>query len=150
MTTKFKSAYNRPDKCVLKFDPEFPSRTKQSHKLECDINHIIKKHDKLGILTHVNKAIAMYGDFTEKNEYADAQNLITTADKNFLALPSEVRRKFDHKADEFLEFATNPDNLDEMVSMGLAIKPKKVKKPLPTEVTIISSEKNEESIKKDV
>lgn len=127
---KIKSAYNQErkkhDSALFFLDEDgecLPSRTKQSHKLECDINHIIKKYDKHKVLTHVNTAIAMYGDFTETHEYQDAQNLISVSDSNFSQIPAPIRRRFGDNAGEFLEFATNPENLDEMVKLGLAVKP---------------------------
>lgn len=126
--TTIKSAYDRvrDHEPLLFLDADgecLPTLTKQSFKHECDINHIVKKYDKTGIITHVNKAIAQYGDFTQENEYQEALDLIKTSNHNFMQIPSEIRGRFDNNAGKFLEFATNPDNLDEMVNLGLAVKP---------------------------
>lgn len=134
MTTKFKTAYHHPKVKGISFLDEdgktSPSRTKQSFKAECDINNIIKKYDKTGLLTHVNHAIAQYGDFTETNEFQDALNLVETSKRNFSQIPSEIRNRFGNNAGIFLEFATNPKNIDEMVSLGLAIKPEIIKETI--------------------
>ena len=37
-------------------------------------------------------------------------------------MPLEVRKRFNYDPSAFLEFAENPNNLDELVSMGLATK----------------------------
>lgn len=122
-----KSAYSRKrDHKKLSFIDEdgkcLPSRTKQTFIHECDINNIVKKYDKQGILTHVNKAIAQYGDFTQVNEFQDALDLVERSNRNFMTIPANIRGRFDNNAGEFLEFATNPKNLDAMVELGLAKK----------------------------
>lgn len=141
------SAYKREKHAGISFLDEdgncLPTKTKQSFKEECDINNIVKKYDKgRGLLTHVNHAIAQYGDFTEKNEYQDALNLLNQSRDNFAKIPSEIRRQFDNDPGEFLEFAGNPANLDKMVEMGLAIKPTPIKETI-TKVEVINPETTE-------
>lgn len=46
--------------------------------------------------------------------------MIRAADQNFMLLPSNIRRKFNNNAGEFFEFATNPENEQQLVEMGLA------------------------------
>ena len=97
--------------------------TEQSHKKMCDINHILKQYDKTGLITHVNNARAEYGDYTEVNEYQEAMNTVIKAQADFMELPSEIRKKFANDPGNFVEFVTNPDNLEEMYDLGLAIRP---------------------------
>lgn len=97
-------------------------RTEQCHKKECDINNIIKKYDKHGLITHVNQAIAHYGDYTEINEFSVSMNTVKKAQELFDALPATVREKFGNDPGKYVEFVTNPENHEEMVKMGLAIK----------------------------
>lgn len=106
-----------------------PSRTKQCHKDECDINNIVKKYDKHGLLTHVNNAIAQYGDYSEINEFLESQLIVKKAEQSFSEIPSEIRAKFKNNAGEFFEFANNPANIDELVNLGLAHKPEIVENP---------------------
>lgn len=96
--------------------------TEQHHKDEVDINRVLAKADKTGLLTHVQKAKAMYGDFTEVNEYQTSLNLVNKAQGAFMDLPSKIRKRFNHDPGEFLEFVTNPANLEEMAELGLATK----------------------------
>jgi phage internal scaffolding protein len=42
------------------------------------------------------------------------------AEESFYRLPSKVRMKFDNDPLDFIDFASNPDNLDEMRELGLA------------------------------
>lgn len=96
------------------------SLTKQAFKDECDINKIVANYDRTGLLSHVSSAVARYGDFTEVNEYQESLNTVLRAQRDFDELPADVRKRFHNDPGEFFEFATNPDNFDQMVEMGLA------------------------------
>lgn len=131
-----KSAHNRPRdhkaKTFKNFNEEGETLfglTKQAFKEECDINAIIKKHDGgRGILTHVNRAQALYGDFTlHTNEYQDAVQLVQTQNDNFMKIDSSIRGRFDNDAGKFVEFVGNPANTEECIKLGL-----KIAEPAPT------------------
>ena len=98
-------------------------RTEQCHKNLCSIDNIIRQYDKTGLITHLNNAVANYGDFTEVNEYQDSLNLVMEAQDAFAELPSHIRKKFDYDPGQFFEFATNPENKDELIDLGLAEAP---------------------------
>lgn len=49
--------------------------------------------------------------------------LYWTPKKSFMTLPASVRERFANDPGEFLKFAEDPANLDEMVDMGLATYP---------------------------
>jgi len=139
---QFRTAYDGNRYSVsLKFldengDPAV-GRTKQCFKDTCDVNKILRQYDKTGLLTHVNEAQKRYGDFTQVNEYQVSLNIVNEAKASFAALPSNVRKEFDNDPGKFMEFISNPQNLDKMVEMGLAVKPSK---QAPTEVVIINPE----------
>lgn len=147
MSTKAKiySAYSHPPKVQVTFllpdGSKQIGRTKQSFKEEADINNIVKKHGREIIKRNAEAAVQAYGDFTEINEYQDAQNLVIKSNQNFEKLPSAIRRKFGNNAGEFLEFATNPKNQDELVQMGLADKPPEEIVIPPLDVNVITPEK---------
>ena len=124
MTKKqgFNTAYG--DRIREQFHTEGESLTQQQFKKECDIKEIIKRHDRTGIIAHVNRGIAQYGDYSEVHEYREALDLINNATESFMGLPSDVRKMFDNDPGEFFEFATNPDNAERMVELGLAPSPR--------------------------
>lgn len=123
MTKKatFRTAYG--DRVREQFHTEGESLTQQHMLQECDIKEIIKKHDRTGIITHVNRGVEQYGDFSEINEYREALDLVNNAMGSFMQLPSDIRKMFDNDPGEFFEFATNPDNAARMVELGLAPSP---------------------------
>lgn len=116
-----------------------PAMTEQCHKKECDIGHILKKYDKTGLLTHVNNTKAEYGDFTEVGDYKESLNKIIKAQDSFMELPSEIRKKFGNDPGNYIEFVTNPNNKEEMIDLGLAIR--EPKKEIP-KVEIVGSVPN--------
>lgn len=92
--------------------------TEQHHKKECDVNLIIKKFDKTGLITHVQKLEARYGDVTGL-DFRKAQDLVINAQSMFDDLPADIRKRFRNDAGEFLEFMENADNRDEAIKLGL-------------------------------
>lgn len=120
----FRTAYD--GKRVNTSDVDFTdteSMTEQCHKNDCDINTIIRKYDKTGLITHVNQAVARYGDFTLVNEYQENLQMVINAQVAFDELPAHIRKKFGNDPGAFFEFATDPSNLDKMIEFGLANKP---------------------------
>lgn len=118
---QFRSAYG--DRIKVPFMCDGESLTQQHFAEECDIRNIIKKHDRTGLISHVARGQAQYGDYSEINEYREALDLINNADQAFGSLPSAVRKMFDNNAGEFFEFATDPANASKMVELGLAPSP---------------------------
>nr|UXQ88128.1 MAG: internal scaffolding protein [Microvirus sp.] len=95
------------------------SLTKQSFKDECNINKIMAKFQKTGAINHYMAYAEEYGDASPV-ELSDAQQIIINAQTMFDDLPSKLRKKFNNKPEEFLEFVQNPENLAEMRKIGLA------------------------------
>lgn len=112
------------------------SLTEQHHKDSVSVQNILRQYDKTGIINHVATAKAEYGDFTEVNEYQESLNRIIRANDAFEALPSGIRKKFNNDPGEFFEFATNPENLDQLRELGLA-KPAPAE-PKPTQVEVVN------------
>lgn len=96
-----------------------PSRTKQSYQEESEINNIVKRYMKTGMLDHLAKYAGRYDDLPAAGDFHQAMNLITDANSMFEELPSAVRSRFGNDPAGFLDFVGNPENREEMVEMGL-------------------------------
>lgn len=94
------------------------SYTMQSHRDSTDINKIMAKYVNRGVIDHINQNEPEYG-FATECDFREAMELIIKAQDMFDDLPSEVRLKFQNDPAEFLGFVENPDNIDELRSMGL-------------------------------
>lgn len=132
-----RAAYDDRERIAIDFyddEGNHDGMTEQHHKDACDVHCIISQYDKTGLITHVSGAKAMYGDFTQNNEYQEALNLVIKAQNAFDDLPAKVRQRFGNDPGEFLEFVSNPENQEEMVKLGLA---QKLVEPAPTKVEIV-------------
>ena len=93
----------------------------QQHKAaECDINNIMSRYERDGILPHVNQYQGQYGDFTGVVDYQTALHLVQDAEDCFMSLPANIRKRFDNDPGQFFDFVSKPANVDEMISLGLA------------------------------
>ncbi len=116
-----RSAYSKKSPVRLNFNGT--SRTKQSFKDETDINAIMARFQKTGMLEFVNKHEPQYGDVTAL-DFQISMESVATAREMFADLPSKVRDRFNNEPAELLEFLDNPDNRDEAVLLGLVTLPK--------------------------
>jgi len=102
------------------------SRTKQAFKDECDINVIMRRFKKVCGTEFLEKFAGYtggeFGDFSNVVDYRSAIEQVRAAEAVFGALPAILRKRFDNDAAAFLDFCQNPDNLEEMVELGLATK----------------------------
>lgn len=104
-----------------------PSMTQQQFKDEADINYIVSMYDSSGVMPTFHgdgqPAQPVFGDFASLPDNAqEMYNRMIEAKNNFDNLPLEVRKRFNYNPAAFLEFVDNPENLDELVAMGLATK----------------------------
>lgn len=92
--------------------------TEQAHKDRCDVNKIMRKYDKSGLITHVSKFEAEFGD-TTGIEFKSMMDKISSAQSSFNELPSAIRTRFDNEAYKLLQFMDDPNNRDEAIKLGL-------------------------------
>lgn len=115
--TPFLTAYGPKIKTSITFPPD-EGRTKQSFKDECDINLIMARYAKTGVIEFAEKHEPQYGDCTGI-EFQAGMLLIARAQEMFDDLPSQIRSRFDNNPSEFLDFVQNPENRAECAKMGL-------------------------------
>ena len=103
---------NKKRETILKeIGPKFgPSQTKQAFKDSCDINKILAKARAKGVVTHLNRHQAEYGDFTDIPDLLEAKARLDRANEIFEDLPGEIKREFGQNAQEFFSWANDPEN----------------------------------------
>ncbi len=99
-------------------------RTKQSFAEESNINIIMKRYEKTGMLEHLNTHQGEYGNFIAAPDYHTAMNRIREAGEMFMSIPAGVRARFDNDPAQFLAFVQDPKNKGELVTLGLAVSPR--------------------------
>lgn len=118
----FHRAYG-PRKAKKIYEPG-ESLTKQSFKDDCDLNVIMARYTKTGVLPTNLREDGIYGDFSEVGDYQRAQEIYLRANDQFQALPGKVRARFNNDPAEFLDFCSRSENKEEMVYLGLIDKSK--------------------------
>ncbi len=118
---KMKIAYQPHDRVQIHFTE--PTMTKQSFADECDVNNIMARFEKTGVLEHLNTHQGDYADFIGVEDYHTSLNRIHEATEAFMTIPANIRAEFDNDPGKFVAFADDPKNLDRMVELGLANKP---------------------------
>lgn len=99
-----------------------PSLTQQHSKDEVDINKIMARYIKTGVIDHVAKYEPQYTDNTAL-DYHESQNIILKANDMFSELPSPVRKQFNNDPASFLDFVSDESNHSKLQEMGLTTTP---------------------------
>lgn len=97
---------------------DMPSMTQQHFKEECDVNNILAKFVRTGVLP-ANCRPGDYFDCSNIQDYQDCLNRVIEAQDHFNALPAGLRKHFQNDPGNFLEFIENPDNLQRGIEIGL-------------------------------
>lgn len=106
------------------------SMTKQSFKNETNINNIMSKYEKTGVIDHLSQHNGSYGDFSNVPSFHEALNMIKHSEHMFQNLPANIRKHFNNDPAEFLEFYDDPDNHDATIEMGLRPQPEPAPEPV--------------------
>lgn len=122
--------FDKFDSCGI--DCSTPVITKQSFKDECDINNIMMKYIRTGLVDHVNRYQGRYGDFSDVPDMLQAFDIIERSEEMFNSLPSDIRKDFNNDVVAFLEFAQDPANTDALKEYGLIPDDRTPANPVPT------------------
>lgn len=137
------SAYvhkDNSDPCYSVDFTDSPSLTRQEFAAECDINTLMSQYEKTGVINHFNSGEPQYVDFTEIPDLQNSLHVLADATAAFMSLPATVRRDFNNDPTQFLEFASDPKNLDKMREYGLAPPAPPVQEEKIQKVEIVSPE----------
>jgi len=99
---------------------EDDSLTQQQFKEEADINTIVDRFMKSGVLP-TPAVMPQFMDVEGQFDYQTAMNYVRQADENFMRMDAKVRARFNNSPQEFLEFFANPENTEEAIRLGLAV-----------------------------
>lgn len=96
-----------------------PSLTIQSEKDSCDINLIVAKYAKSGIMGNWRTDQPMYGDFSSSTDFHDSFARIQQAEDSFMQLPANIRTRFENDPGKLIDFLSDVKNRDEAIALGL-------------------------------
>lgn len=92
--------------------------TEQGHKKECDVNEIIKKYDRTGLISHISRIEAKFGDLTGA-DFKTMQDKVANAMSMFEELPAHIKNRFEQSPAKLLEFMEHKENREEAIKLGL-------------------------------
>lgn len=111
------------------------SRTRQEFKDECNINVIMKRYEKTGVISHVSNRQPRYVDFGDGvPDFHTAMNMMVDAEAAFMSLPASVRKRFENDPASFVEYASDVKNIEQLREWGLAAPEKVPDAPMKVEV----------------
>lgn len=108
-------------------DGEFVSKAKQSFRDFADINKIVARYQKTGMIDNLNKRVEpFYGDVSDIGSYQESMEVVLKADTLFMQMSASVRERFDNDPNKMIKFLSDKSNYDEAVKLGMVIphKPK--------------------------
>jgi len=123
-----KKVRNAFDRVRSQKDFSEPKITDPSFKNMCDINVIMDKYSKTGMLPNFPKKEASFLDATQLPSFLEAHEIVTRAKEEFSKLPAAIRKACDHKIENFESFLQNPDNHDFCLKHGILVPKEEPKK----------------------
>lgn len=104
------------------------TKTQQQFKDEVDINTIVERFGVTGEMPEKFN-FPTEQDFSETFDFQSAMNITIQARDEFMKMPAKQRARFLNDPQKFMEFMHDPENIDEMIKMGLATKREKPEEP---------------------
>jgi hypothetical protein len=118
-----------------------PSLTRQEFAEDSDINTIMRRFESNGgrFPGDVNPREPQYLDLTAMpSDLMGTMAMLSDAESAFMSLPAAVRREFDNDPLQFVDFASDPENVPQMRTWGLAPpEPVPEAPPAPQRVVIV-------------
>lgn len=124
MSRLIRSAYDERERLGKSFVDEngeiLPSRTKQSFKAECDIQNILRKFQRTGVIEHARRFSGEFGH-APAVDFKTAMDIVAAGKSKWEELPTTLKQRFG-SAESFLEFFQDEANRSEAEKLGLVEK----------------------------
>jgi len=113
---QFRHAYSPQLRVSIKFKGS--GLTKQEFKDESDINQIMARYMRTGLIDNVTNKLPQFQDL-DGQTFTDAMQIVAESKSLFADLPSSIRNEFENNPAKFLDFVHDPENRPRMAEMGL-------------------------------
>lgn len=130
---ELRSAHVPHDRIVA--NTEGPSMTRQEFADECDVNMLMARYEKTGVFPFPDgNASPRYLDLSDIPDFQTAMQVMIDANAAFMSLPATVRREFDNDPAKFVDYASDPEHLEQLREWGLAPPAPAVEPPAKVEI----------------
>ena len=123
-----------PSKVRNDFIPVGKSKTQQQFAEQSDVNWILQHYQEIpqrSLDSVDGPRRPMFGDFSNVPDLRIAHAALTAAEASFMALPADLRLRFQNNPLELLAFVADSSNRDEAVKLGLIDKASPVPAVVP-------------------
>ncbi len=114
-----------------------PSKTRQSEMKNADINLIMAKYEKTGVLPGFGIE-GFYADVSAVGDFREAIARVQRGDEVFMSLPANVRKEFGNDVGTFVDFCSDADkrseNMARLHELGVVVPEEFRPKPPPVVV----------------
>lgn len=100
--------------------PQGESLTQQQYKDDCDVNIIMERYMKTGMMPQ-SVAPMLEGDFSNLPSYAEAMQTVIDAQDMFMEIPAKIRLKFENDPQQLINYLADPSNDEEAIKLGLKL-----------------------------
>lgn len=102
-------------------EPGKGAGAKQSMLDECDVNLIVERFAKTGLLEHIAEGIPQYVDASELGDFRSVLEQVRKVEDYFSGLPAAVRSSFQNDAARFMDYLESGASAEDLQKLGLAI-----------------------------
>lgn len=122
---KPRTAYNaRGEKFPGLIFADDEGMTQQHFKDECDINSIVNRYVKTGVLEHQAAIEPHYADLSEiPTDLQSAYEAVYRAEAAFMDLPSDIRKSLNNDPSRLSQWLSDPSNRETAIKAGLIVAP---------------------------
>lgn len=119
MRTQEQVENDLPYEPILKYEQTTESMTKQEFKDECDINRIVARFEKTGLVNHLAQGVPQFADVSQMGDYRSALHTVMEAEEWFMGLPAKVRAQFRNDPAELLDAMHDQSRHAELIELGI-------------------------------
>lgn len=123
MAKKIQSIYELRKRQSI--DCSEPKLTDQSDKKNCDINVIVERFNRTGVLPHIQNTGEYIDNTKIPQTLTDALDHVIEFREFFESLPVKLRKEMNFDPRNYEAFVNNPDNYDILKKNGLIIEKEK-------------------------
>lgn len=120
MKMKFRNRYE--NKKVVTDCACTPTRTQKSFQRSADINNIVSRYTKSGILATDPSSQPtrqmIFQDLRKRYDFYEVNKMVSAARSEFELLPSADRAKFANSVEVFVDWLSDPSNMDDAIENG--------------------------------
>jgi hypothetical protein len=126
-----------------------PVLTDQSWVKSQNINNIMEKYSKTGVLPQTRQNLAQYLDVSEVPSLEQAHDMVIEARNMFMELPADVRKLMDNDPNKLHEFCSDPSNQEYLIERGVLDKIGKAAQGSTAEASISKPQTEQEAQKSE-